>query len=244
MFNDMRITNALPNDLYKCLIDCSDDGKFIISGSEDRCVYFWQTMPDTSEMAILAPLVNSLGLDGDKSESDQFSIKEKNNGGFLFPVLSHGRRDRNSEYESFEAHNDIVTCAIFAPTQINEHLEAAGLRKSDPEGRQRQPSVDVKVELGGSLDTVDDGKRSRGKMLDLLSRPKAIGNSLLPSSTALSTRRTNRPSDGRIILTADYKGCIRVYENERRDGEYYNVSSMHSSCSDLPDGAKTSSSND
>lgn len=56
----------------------SHDGKYIVSGSENRDVYIWKTNHDYSK-------------------------------------FSSVRRDRNDFWEAIKAHNNTVTCAIFAP---------------------------------------------------------------------------------------------------------------------------------
>ncbi|XP_025834788.1 WD repeat-containing protein 44 isoform X2 [Agrilus planipennis] len=56
----------------------SPDGKYIISGSENRDIYVWKTNHDYSK-------------------------------------FSSVRRDRNDFWEAIKAHNEVVTCAIFAP---------------------------------------------------------------------------------------------------------------------------------
>jgi len=108
-----------------------DDGKYIICGSEDHRVYIWNA-------------------DIQNSDKD----KDTNNGFF-----TAFRRDRNECYESFEAHSNVVTCAIFAPTATKKILEEKHIRSS------------------------------------ILSHD---------SST-----------EGDIIITADYTGVIRIFENDR-----------------------------
>ncbi len=56
----------------------SNDDKFIICGSKNKCAYIWKT-------------------------------------NYQFSMLSTGRRDRNNCWERIQAHNAVVTCALFSP---------------------------------------------------------------------------------------------------------------------------------
>jgi hypothetical protein len=56
----------------------SNDDKFIICGSKNKCAYIWKT-------------------------------------NYQYSMLSTGRRDRNNCWERIQAHNAVVTCALFSP---------------------------------------------------------------------------------------------------------------------------------
>ncbi|KAG9296354.1 hypothetical protein G9A89_014946 [Geosiphon pyriformis] len=73
----------------------SDDGRYIICGSEDRNVYIWNT--------------------------DQSNLNSLSNG----PGTSWLKKDKPS-FETFEAHSNVVTVAIFAPTRTRQLIAMTG----------------------------------------------------------------------------------------------------------------------
>lgn len=94
----------------------SHDGKYIIAGSENQCIYIWKTNHDYSKLSSVSvqPIfVTNFRLDFSYSMS-------------CFLVYTQVRRDRSDFWEGIKAHNATVTCAIFAP-----HPEA--IIKSEPD---------------------------------------------------------------------------------------------------------------
>ncbi|KAL3280255.1 hypothetical protein HHI36_017750 [Cryptolaemus montrouzieri] len=87
----------------------SHDGKYIVSGSENRDVYIWKTNHDYSK-------------------------------------FSSVRRDRNDFWEAIKAHNNTVTCAIFAPNpeSIIKMVEEASRSHcpEDEENKVEDPIVE------------------------------------------------------------------------------------------------------
>ena len=93
----------------------SADDKYIISGSKNKCTYFWRT-------------------------------------NYQFSMLNSGRRDRNWYWERIQAHNSIVTCALFSPKPqlvINEFLKTNQLFKGNSNTLAKSKSL--LIESKGSL---------------------------------------------------------------------------------------------
>ncbi|KAH8383300.1 hypothetical protein KR009_007942 [Drosophila setifemur] len=78
----------------------SHDGKYIIAGSENQCIYIWKTNHDYSKLSSVGVL--------------NYSLLRNQNSLDLF-VFLQVRRDRSDFWEGIKAHNATVTCAIFAP---------------------------------------------------------------------------------------------------------------------------------
>jgi len=148
-------------------------------------------------------------------------------------ALTQSRRDRNSSYECFEAHSSIVTSALFAPQNTSTLLEQSGLRAglkaSSTEsitdeltaGESRARSVSMTADPTPSVLNPDKRTRSRSNM--------STTDGLKRSTSMMSTnQRPKMQSDGKIIVTADYRGCIRVFENERAHRGYYSTSNPRS----------------
>lgn len=74
---------GLQNGKFQIKASFSDDGNFIICGSEDKSVYMWSTI--NSYVPLLSPIGKGY------------------------------QRDHSSSYEYFNAQEDTVTVAIFAP---------------------------------------------------------------------------------------------------------------------------------
>lgn len=79
----------------------SHDGKFIIAGSENQCIYIWKTNHDYSKLS-------SVNIFENIFQSPYFNEIE-------FECTNQVRRDRSDFWEGIKAHNATVTCAIFAP---------------------------------------------------------------------------------------------------------------------------------
>lgn len=87
----------------------SHDGKYVVSGSENRDVYIWKTSHD-------------------------------------YAKFSSVRRDRNDFWEAIKAHNNTVTCAIFAPNpeSIIKMVEEASRSETveDEDNKVEDPIVE------------------------------------------------------------------------------------------------------
>ncbi|KAI5860489.1 WD40 repeat-like protein [Durotheca rogersii] len=137
----------------------SDDGSYILCGSEDKRAFIWSTSAR----------------------------------------LSENREKRPCEY--FEAHSDIVTGAIFAPTATRQLLQSSGdpiftlcnpppvtlLSKEEESATQTLESQDVQPEISGNIKKPDES----------------------PGFIARSTHY-----DGNIIVTADHSGLIKVFRQD------------------------------
>lgn len=180
----------------------SDDGRYVISGSEDKSIYIWNTadpaMNKQQSMAATGVLASMLWL---KNEVSLLGGK----GG--------------EAYESAEVSDDVVTCAIMAPKRTRTWLERCGARV---------PS------LNPAASTVD------------LSVPASEGLPTSTSNGSLSQQQTTSSSsvehaDGRIIVVADHKGRIRIYENESAHDVKYRVAAMSAANTHLHPAVSTSS---
>jgi len=109
-------------------------------------------------------------------------------------------RGKHTAYECFAVSDTVVTCACFAPTPTSLVYEAAhNSNKSPRTFKKRVQSV----------------LKSQGSRESLNTSMKDVTESLKPrgrSGTILSIDSFG--SDGRLIVTADHDGCIRIYYNE------------------------------
>lgn len=160
----------------------SDDGKYIISGSEDRRVYIWNVGPE------------------------------------------EGERHKKRPVEYFEAHSEIVTVAILAPTKTRLLLGA---------------SHDPIYDLCNPPPVVLVSKSQEEKLDKDTTTPKAypsLGASSLPEvpeeplPRATPTRALH--SDGNVIVTADYTGRIKIFRQDcaylKRKNEQWETGSTFS----------------
>lgn len=128
---------GLDNPVMQIRASFNDDGRYIICGSEDGCVYLWctdqvsyspfQYLQDSRIKAAVA-----LGQLGDQMlqstlQSERFSSEQH---ATISNLLKRGERrlidNLRSRNEHFEAHQHIVTSAIFAPTKTRQLLAKSG----------------------------------------------------------------------------------------------------------------------
>lgn len=153
----------------------SDDGSFVICGSEDRKAFIWSR---------------------DMSESDS---REKGPG------------------EYFEAHSDVVTAAIFAPTKTRQLLQAS----QDPIFTLCNPppvTLRSKEESTANLAPAFDARSERSV------------HARKPEETPAFIARSAH-HDGNIIVTTDNSGIIKVFRqdcafNKRRHENWETNSSL------------------
>ncbi|GAW22707.1 hypothetical protein ANO14919_122500 [Xylariales sp. No.14919] len=137
----------------------SDDGAYVISGSEDRKAFIW-----SREMA--------------GSES-----REK------------------CPHEYFEAHSDIVTTAIFAPTKTRQLLQAS----QDPIfALCNPPPVTLRSKGESTTNVVSSVCDAQSESSVKTRRPE--------ESPAFIARSTHY--DGNIIVTTDNSGLIKVFRQD------------------------------
>ena len=134
----------------------SDDGAFVISGSEDRKAFIW-----------------SRGTAGSES------------------------RDK-CPYEYFQAHSEVVTTAIFAPTKTRQLLQAS----QDPIFTLCNPPP-------VTLRSMDES--TANSVCDTQSEYSAKNKK--PEETPAFISRSNHP-DGNIIVTTDNSGLIKVFRQD------------------------------
>jgi len=104
---------GLVNNSFQIKATVSSQGSYIICGSEDHCIYIWNTNNEFT----LASATDSL------------------------PIIGNGsRRDISMTYESFVAHAKVVTVALFAPQQ--SIAGGDGVEPSSFAERQRIISAD------------------------------------------------------------------------------------------------------
>ncbi|TRX91249.1 hypothetical protein FHL15_007854 [Xylaria flabelliformis] len=135
----------------------SDDGTFVICGSEDRKAFIWSRAM----------------------------------------VASDSREKRPGEY--FEAHSDVVTTAIFAPTATRRLLQAS----QDPIFTLCNPppiTLRSKEESTVSLGAYDAPSEYSDKIRKPEETPAFISRSAHP--------------DGQIIVTTDNSGLIKVFRQD------------------------------
>jgi WD40 repeat protein len=117
--------------------DLSDDGKYVISGSEDKRVYIWKTAEQIhaltgedslSEQEIRVPSEISEGSESmTKKELKVLQKQEKRE------AKARKKREKDqmkklakNEPEHFEAHKDTVISAILAPLKTRRRLSMDG----------------------------------------------------------------------------------------------------------------------
>lgn len=170
----------------------SDDGRYIISGSEDCHTYIWRTeqssvnsplhhLQETRNKAISAlghvgesTLSGFSSFDSQSSPQQQTRISKwlKRRGG----DDHHSSNKIRSRTEYFESHEHIVTTSIFAPTKTRQHVAKSKqdtIYNHTPMNLRRMSTASS----GGSTCFNDD--------------------EVYP--------------DGHIIITADYRGLIKVW---------------------------------
>lgn len=138
----------------------SDDGKYIICGSEDRKAYIWQ-----------------LG-------SDDAELKDK------------------QPYESFDAHPEVVTNALMAPTATRQLLSASG-----------DPIYDLCNPPPVMLRSLEESMTSQPAFSDSSRGDTTPPNMRRPEESPAYLERCKH-LDGHIIVTTDRTGKIKVFRQD------------------------------
>ena len=145
---------------------CSDDGRYVICGSEDRKAYIWPT--------------------------------------------SWIERDQERRpLELFEAHNTVVTVAMFAPVSTRQLLGASGDPVYD---LCNPPPVELKSKAESMASSrtpaaTDSGTIENNKI------PSDGKSSVRPGEVPTHSKRSAHKT-GNIILTSDYLGNIKVFRQD------------------------------
>lgn len=161
----------------------SDDGQYVICGSEDRKAYIWSTTQVDTEN------------------------KDKR------PV------------ELFEAHSDIVTTAIIAPTKSRQLLSASG----DPiyDLCNPPPVTLLSREESNASSLPHASSESEKRHSDSISESQIKKPEETPAYLARCTHM-----DGNIIITSDYLGKIKVFRQDcafhKRRQDHWETGSMFS----------------
>lgn len=173
----------------------SDDGRYVISGSDKCYVHLWQT-----RHAHVSPLhyLHDKGIRSDASLDDNediFSREDKEDDekkhGFQRWLSKAERRSSDrlrSSSHYFQAHQDSVTCAIFAPTKTRQRLALTGkdiIYNNTPVPIENRRFLASSVSLDkNEIDQVEAEQRARASYTF---------------------------DDGQIIVSADVNGCIKVW---------------------------------
>ncbi|KAI8637819.1 WD40-repeat-containing domain protein, partial [Parasitella parasitica] len=202
----------------------SDDGRYIISGSEDCHTYIWRT-----EQSSVSPLHHlhesrnkALSVFGHVGESTMnFSSATRHLDNLSAPTLQRNeplptspkhsqqqtrfskwlkKRDDpkdkiRSRTEYFEAHDYVVTAAIFAPAKTRQHI-----------AKSRQDTI------------------YNNTPLHLQRQPTGSSNG---SHSSASFAEDDQYSEGHILVTADFRGLIKVWRIDSGTyGNQQNISTL------------------
>ncbi|CAO3607581.1 unnamed protein product [Mucor fragilis] len=223
----------------------SDDGRYIICGSEDGCVYLWctdqvnyspfQHWQDSRIKAAVA-----LGHLGDhmlQAVMQNVNFSDEQYSG-VAGWLKRGERrmiDKlRSRNEHFTAHQHVVTSAIFAPTKTRQLLAKTGgdiIFDNTPvyTHRDSRHNVDTDDSSGGAYyDALSERRRSRAssqlsddmnaiKQEQDMDELRRLLMSEFEEATQEERDRFDYP-DSQIIISADLHGAIKVW---RMDSGYY-----------------------
>ena len=147
----------------------SDEGSYVICGSEDRQVYIWHT----------------------SYKSHVTATTSSNIGG----------------YERFEAHSNVVTAAMFAPTRSRQLLFAS----NDPIYELSHKALHTTGSLTPStMNGTDSAVSSLSKVPSNTSQTSLSLNKAAKSNRSLA----HMFLDGQIIVCADSTGNIKVFRQD------------------------------
>ncbi|KAH9886184.1 WD40-repeat-containing domain protein [Xylariomycetidae sp. FL2044] len=138
----------------------SDDGSYIICGSEDRRAFIWSTN-----------------------------------------VMASDNNNEKPSCEYFEAHADVVTEAVFAPTKTRQLLQAS----DDPLFSLCNPPPVTLLSKEEATATSD--QEAQPEQTEKLPKPKK------PDESPAFIARSNH-YDGNIIITTDHGGIIKVFRQD------------------------------
>ncbi|KAG0175294.1 hypothetical protein DFQ30_009566 [Apophysomyces sp. BC1015] len=164
----------------------SDDGRYIVCGSEDNSVYLWGTeqvgsspfhyLQDGSLKAAAA-----LGHFG-----EQLKHGEPQSSGWLKRGERKVKDKLRNRSEHFEAHQDMVTSTAFAPTKTRQILYKTG-----HDIIYNHTPVYAHILAQGN----DDHSQQNTTAVEASSE----------------AREKHNFADGQIIISADFQGCIKVW---------------------------------
>ena len=156
----------------------TEDGKYVVSGSEDSKAYIWSTAP----------------------------------------VADSERRP----YETFDAHSDMVTCVVTAPTKTRQLLNMAG----DPIYELcNPPPITLMSKAESSAPSLQNPEVEKKP-----SDSKSEQSQKVPEETPAYAKRSTHKA-GNIIVTADNAGNIKVFRQDcafTKRNEHWETSSNFS----------------
>ncbi|CEP14360.1 hypothetical protein [Parasitella parasitica] len=237
---------GIENPTLQLRASFSDDGRYIICGSEDGCVYLWctdqvnyspfQHWQDSRLKAAVA--LGHLGDQMLQTAMQDGSFSDEQQSG-LSGWLKRGERrmiDKlRSRNEHFTAHQHVITTAIFAPSKTRQILAKAGgdiIFDNTPVYTHREPYNDIDTDDSslGYFDALSERRRSRAssqftneqgsnRQEQDMSELRRLLMNEFEEATQEERDRFDYP-DSQIIISADLHGAIKVWRMD--SGIYQN----------------------
>ncbi|KAI9470862.1 MAG: WD40-repeat-containing domain protein [Benjaminiella poitrasii] len=239
---------GIDNSAMQIRASFSDDGRYIICGSEDGCVYLWctdqvnyspfQYLHDSSIKAAVA--LGHLGEQILQNAMQSGKFPDEQHFGGVSGWLKRGERrviDKlRSRNEHFVAHQHTVTSAIFAPTKTRQMLAKSGgdiILDNTPvythRDHEEQESEETDDTVSTYEDAMSDSRKSRTSSLCTNDRRARRHQQQMNELHRYLMNRFEKASqeerdrydypDSQIIVSADLHGAIKVW---RMDSGYYN----------------------
>ncbi|KAI9483637.1 MAG: WD40-repeat-containing domain protein [Benjaminiella poitrasii] len=191
---------GLENTSLQIKASFSDDGSYIISGSEDCHAYIWRT-EQASAISSLSPRHESIlpvldHLQTDTLSNDKLTTSSPQQQTRISKWLAKRREKKQqmnylnddsklrNRTEYFEAHDHVVTAAIFAPTKTRQHV-----------AKTKQDMIYSHTPANNNNDSSSSSSSSN----------KSI------SSNSRHEQEEMGSSEAHIIITADFRGIIKVW---------------------------------
>lgn len=235
---------GIDNPVLQIRASFSDDGRYIICGSEDGCVYLWctdqvnyspfQHWHDSRIKAAVA--LGNLGDQMLQITMQNVNFSDEKPGGVVGWLKRGEQRmiDKlRSRNEHFTAHQHVVTSAIFAPTKTRQLLAKTGgdiIFDNTPVYTHRDPHSDIDSDDSDLAyhDALSESRKSRtssqfnnefgaSKQDQDMDDLRRILMSEFEEATQEERDRFDYP-DSQIIISADLHGAIKVW---RMDSGFY-----------------------
>jgi WD40 repeat protein len=235
---------GIDNPVLQIRASFSDDGRYIICGSEDGCVYLWctdqvnyspfQHWHDSRIKAAVA--LGNLGDQMLQITMQNVNFSDEKPGGVVGWLKRGEQRmiDKlRSRNEHFTAHQHVVTSAIFAPTKTRQLLAKTGgdiIFDNTPVYTHRDPHSDIDSDDSDLAyhDALSESRKSRtssqfnnefgaSKQDQDMNDLRRILMNEFEEATQEERDRFDYP-DSQIIISADLHGAIKVW---RMDSGFY-----------------------